>query len=209
MKHILFLLIITIVFISCTKKESDNNKTVIKNTKKEILKKGHEVKKEVLKKGHEAKKELSKKIKEVKKEGLFKAPDFDLATTTGDRVKLSDYKGKILLIDFWGSWCPPCRKMIPTLSSFVNKCSAKGVVLIGMHSSFRNPGAEKIDMLAGEMGVNYPMALGQSEVEAAYGVKAWPSLFLIGKDGMVKHRFVGYHSLDEIRKYVKIEMDKN
>jgi len=196
MKYILFLAIVAFLTISCTKE------------------KNLEIKKKVVKKVTENTSATSdRKVKKnttqkVKKDGLFKAADFELLSTTGDTVKLSDYKGKILLVDFWGSWCPPCRKMIPTLSAFVNKCSPKGVSLIGMHSSFRNPGAEKIDMLAGEMGVNYPMLMGKPEVEKAYGVKSWPSLFLIGKDGMVKHRFVGYHSLDEIRKYVKIEMDK-
>jgi len=138
----------------------------------------------------------------------FKAPDFELKNTTGDTVKLSDYKGKVILIDFWGTWCPPCRRMIPVLASFVNKCSKEGVVLLGIHSAGNSPGPAAIDDFAGKMGVNYPMLLGTREVERAYGVRGFPSLFLIGRDGMVKHKFVGVHPLDEIRKYVRKEIDK-
>jgi peroxiredoxin len=196
MKYIILLITLTL-FISCDKKASENND--IKDNKKVDVKKV-ELKKEV--------KASNLGVKRADGFQEFKAPQFSLKNTTGDTINLSDYKGKVVLLDFWGTWCPPCRKMIPVLSSFVNQCSKEGVVLIGIHSSGNSPGPEAIDDFAGKMGVNYPMLLGTQETEKAYGVRGFPSLFLIGRDGMVKHKFVGMHPVDEIRKYVRPEIEK-
>ncbi len=187
------ILIILISLISCdSKKNTKNIKENATTVKKEIVKK----------------KTVKKPVKRTNSFKEFKAPEFALKNTTGDTVKLSDYKGKVVLVDFWGTWCPPCRRMIPVLSSFVNKCSKEGVVLIGIHSSGNSPGPAAIDDFAGKMGVNYPMLLGTRKIENSYGVRGFPSLFLIGRDGIVKHKFVGVHSLDEIRKHVRVEINK-
>ncbi|MBN2694970.1 TlpA family protein disulfide reductase [bacterium] len=134
--------------------------------------------------------------------------DFSLKSTTGETITLSKYRGRVVLIDFWGVWCPPCKKMIPVLAEFVNQCSDKGVVLLGIHSVSNFPGAEDIDFFAGQMGVNYPMLIGTPENEKKFDIKAFPTLIIIGPDGKIKHRFVGYHSVDEIRKEVRKELDK-
>ena len=185
------ILIILISLISCDSKK--NTKTPPKKTKNTIT-----IKKKTIKR-------IPKRTNGFQE---FKAPEFALKNTTGETVKLSDYKGKVVLVDFWGTWCPPCRRMIPVLSSFVNKCSKEGVVLIGIHSAGNSPGPAAIDDFAGKMGVNYPMLLGTRKVQNDYGVRGFPSLFLIGRDGMIKHKFVGVHSLDEIRKYVRKEIEK-
>ena len=138
----------------------------------------------------------------------FFAPDFELKTTTDEIIKLSDYKGKVVIIDFWGLWCPPCKKMIPVLAQFVNECSKEGVSLLGIHSVSNFPGNDKIDFFAGEVGVNYPMLIGTSENEKNYQITAFPTLYIIGKDGFVNHKFMGYHSLESIKEKVREELNK-
>jgi len=201
------ILVLLMSFTACNKKNEEKHSstasTPLSNHTKTVTDRN--------KKEKETVKHKPVKHKPVRRTNLFKefkAPEFALKNTTGDIVKLSDYKGKVVLVDFWGTWCPPCRRMIPVLSSFVNKCGKEGVVLIGIHSSGNSPGPAAIDDFAGKVGVNYPMLLGTKEVENAYGVKGFPSLFLIGRDGQVKHKFVGVHALDEIRKYVRVEIDK-
>ncbi len=137
-----------------------------------------------------------------------KVYDFSLKNTTGETVTLSQYKGRVILVDFWGVWCPPCKKMIPVLAEFVNQCSDKGVVLLGVHSVSNFPGVEEIDFFAGEMGVNYPMLIGTPENEKQFDIKAFPTLIMIGSDGKIKHKFVGYHSVEQIRTEVRKELDK-
>jgi len=196
---IFILLALLTLFASCNK----TNKTEDKVTNKKVKETVKSVEKNKVKK-----KTNHNSVKRTNLFNEFKAPEFALKNTTGDTVKLSDYKGKIVLIDFWGTWCPPCRRMIPVLSSFVNKCSKEGVVLLGIHSAGNSPGPAAIDDFAGKMGVNYTMLLGTRENESAYGVKSFPTLLLIGRDGIVKKKFVGTHKLSEIRKYVRAEMDK-
>ena len=198
MKYLIILMSIFLT-VSCNKKSNSDS------VEKKDIKKKLETKKVKTTKNSHA---LHDKVRKTNAFKEIKAPEFTLENTTGDKVKLSDYKGKVILLDFWGTWCPPCRRMIPVLSSFVNKCSKEGVVLLGIHSAGNSPGPAKIDEFAGKMGVNYPMLLGTRENQNAYGVKSFPTLLIIGRDGMIKHKFVGVHPLSEIRKYVRKEMDK-
>jgi len=159
-------------------------------------------------------KEVKTNTKEIPQRGQTKAftpffaPDFELKTTTDETIKLSSYRGKVVIIDFWGLWCPPCKKMIPVLAQFVNECSKEGVSLLGIHSVSNFPGNDKIDFFAGEVGVNYPMLIGTSENEKNYQISAFPTLYIIGKDGFVNHKFMGYHSLESIKAKVREELNK-
>lgn len=159
-------------------------------------------------------KEVKTNTKEIPEKGQtkaftpFLAPDFELKTTTDETIKLSNYKGKVVIIDFWGLWCPPCKKMIPVLAQFVNECSKEGVSLLGIHSVSNFPGNDKIDFFAGEVGVNYPMLIGTSDNEKNYQISAFPTLYIIGKDGFVNHKFMGYHSLESIKEKVREELNK-
>ena len=116
------------------------------------------------------------------------APDFTLQTPDGKTIQFSDFaKGKYVVIDFWASWCPDCRKDLPEVIRMYNKWHAMGVEFLGV--SFDTDKQKWTDYLA-KAGVPYPQVselkrMNTSEVAKAYGVRWIPSLYLIGPDGKV------------------------
>lgn len=116
------------------------------------------------------------------------APDFQLNTPDGKILKFRDFaKGKYVVIDFWASWCPDCRKDLPEVIRMYNKWHEKGVEFLGV--SFDTDKQKWTDYIA-QSGVPYPQVselkrMNQSDVAKAYGVRWIPSLYLIGPDGKV------------------------
>ena len=116
------------------------------------------------------------------------APDFQLQTPDGKTLKFSDFaKGKYVVIDFWASWCPDCRKDLPEIIRLYNQFHENGVEFLGV--SFDTDKEKWTDYIA-KSGVPYPQVselkrMNQSEVAKAYGVRWIPSVYLIGPDGKV------------------------
>ncbi len=120
----------------------------------------------------------------------IKAPDFALLTLDGEKVKLSDYAGKVVILDFWATWCPPCRRGVPDLIS-IQKEYKDDLVIIGI--SLDQPSTQKdIQPFIEEFGINYPVVLGNQEVSMAYGnIRAIPTSFVIDREGNIANKFVG------------------
>ena len=116
------------------------------------------------------------------------APDFELQTPEGKTLKFSEFaKGKIVVLDFWASWCPDCRKDLPEIIRLYNQFHEIGVEFLGV--SFDTDKEKWTDYIA-KSGVPYPQVselkrMNQSEVAKAYGVRWIPSIYLIGPDGKV------------------------
>ncbi|GBD86558.1 thiol-disulfide oxidoreductase ResA [bacterium BMS3Abin03] len=129
-------------------------------------------------------------LQEVTENSLDKAPDFSLYTLDGTKIKLSDYKGKTVILDFWATWCPPCRKGIPDLVSIQDKFK-DDLVIIGI--SLDQPATQKdLPPFIENYGINYPVVLGTMEVVTAYGnIQAIPTSFIIDKDGYIVNKHVG------------------
>jgi thiol-disulfide isomerase/thioredoxin len=118
------------------------------------------------------------------------APDFSLPGLTGETVRLKDYRGKVVLVDFWASWCGPCRMEVPHLVELQTEYGPRGLTIIGVAVSDRE---ESVRMFAEQMGVNYLTALGTPEVVEAYGnFTSIPTAFLISPDGRIAARYTGY-----------------
>ena len=118
-----------------------------------------------------------------------KAPEFTLLSTEGKDIKLSAYKGKIVILDFWATWCGPCRKGIPDLVE-LQKEFGKDIVVIGI-SLDQDTKAEVVPFMQ-HFGINYPIAYGTFEVTQQYGgVEAIPTSFVINKNGEIVGRLVG------------------
>jgi thiol-disulfide isomerase/thioredoxin len=118
------------------------------------------------------------------------APDFTLYTLNGEEVKLSDYLGKVVILDFWATWCAPCRKGIPDLVSIQNEYK-EDLVVIGI--SLDQPATQdELVPFIESYGINYPVVLGNIEVSAVYGnIQAIPTSFIIDQEGNIINKHIG------------------
>lgn len=116
--------------------------------------------------------------------GTQTAPDFALQDLSGHTVHLSDLRGKAVVLNFWATWCPPCKEEIPWFIDLQNKYGSQGLQIIGV--SMDDGGKDAVAPFARDMGINYKVLLGDSEVADLYGgVHALPTTFYIGRDGKV------------------------
>ncbi|MEO7166457.1 MAG: TlpA disulfide reductase family protein [Chthoniobacterales bacterium] len=112
------------------------------------------------------------------------APNWELKDVEGKPVKLSDYKGKVILLNFWATWCPPCRDEIPDLIALQQRYAPQGLVVIGM--SVDRGGAEMVRRFATKMGINYPVVMADQKTAASYGdFSAIPTSFFINRKGEI------------------------
>jgi peroxiredoxin len=138
------------------------------------------------------------KSHEVKRSGgeANSAPLFSLPDLEGKRVDLISFKGKVILIEFWATWCGPCLKEIPILNQFHNQYKKNGLVVIGISLDRKEP--KEVKIFLERLGVEYLNLMGNDEVLEKYGripglgpVRGIPATFLIGRDGRVCRRFIG------------------
>lgn len=124
-----------------------------------------------------------------------KAPDFSLTSISGETVSLSDSDGKVRIVDFWATWCPPCRKGIPEFVELYDQYKDQGLEIIGI--SVDQDGAEVVKPFAKKMKMNYPVLLDDGEVSKAYGgIRAIPTAFVINQQGEIVKKYVGYRPKD-------------
>lgn len=125
------------------------------------------------------------------------APDFSLAALDGKTQKLSDYHGKAVLLNFWATWCEPCKIEMPWFVDLQKKYGPQGLQVLGIAMDDSDP--KDIAEFAKKMGVNYPILIGKEEVGTQYGgVQYLPSTFYISRDGKIVDRVFGLVSRSEI-----------
>lgn len=118
------------------------------------------------------------------------APEFQLMSLSGKNMRLADFKGKVILLDFWATWCAPCREEIPDLVQLQKQYADKGFTVLGV--ALDEEGATAVKPVAQKLDVNYPVLIGNTNVAAAYGgIQALPTAYLIGRDGRILKTFVG------------------
>jgi peroxiredoxin len=112
------------------------------------------------------------------------APLWELKDLEGKTVKLSDFKGKVVLLNFWATWCPPCRQEIPDLVALQNQYKDQGLVVLGV--SLDQTGTAGVKSFATRMKINYPIVMGDEKTAVAYGnIEAIPTTFFIDRAGNV------------------------
>ena len=126
--------------------------------------------------------------KQIEEKTLNTAPDFTLVDLDGKRHTLSDYKGNVVIIDFWATFCPPCRIEIPHFIEFYNEYKDRGLVILGVGLD----GKEKLRSFRDAMGINYPILVGDRVVAISYGVQAIPVTFILNSEGEFIKRILGY-----------------
>lgn len=116
------------------------------------------------------------------------APDFLLAYADGNQVRLSDLRGRPVILNFWATWCGPCRVEMPDLVRTYQDHAEDGLVVIGVNFQ---EGAEEIKAFAEEFDITFPLAADAGDLARAYQVRVMPSSYFIDKDGKVSTRWLG------------------
>lgn len=118
------------------------------------------------------------------------APDFNLPTTDGKQLKLSDYRGKVVLLDFWATWCLPCRKSVPDLIDLKKQFGGKGFEVIGI--SVDTETKNEVVPFIKNYGINYPVVYADNNVVMQYGgIRAIPTSFIVDQKGKIIASYEG------------------
>ncbi len=119
------------------------------------------------------------------------APAWELRKVDGSLIKSRDLDGKVVILDFWATWCPPCRKEIPGFVELQKEYSDKGLVVVGVSLDEGSP--EAVKAFIRQFGINYPIVMGTPEVVAAFGgVEGLPTTFILDRQGKIAGKHVGY-----------------
>jgi len=135
------------------------------------------------------------------------APDFVLKDIEGKDIQLSSYKGKMVVLEFWATWCPPCKATIPELIALQNKYVGKGLVVLGVSIDEGGNLTPKLSAFSKENKINYTILIGNEQVSKAYGVMSIPATFLIGKDNKIIAAYKGY--VDNLEAIISQRIDKD
>lgn len=124
------------------------------------------------------------------------APLFSLTTPSGEKIHLADFRGKVIILDFWATWCPPCQEGIPHLNQLYREYRKDGLVVIGI--SLDRGGPEEVRRFLDQKGVEYINVMGNEEVFQAYSglpglgkIQGIPTAFIVDREGRVHKKFVG------------------
>lgn len=136
--------------------------------------------------------------------------DFKLDSVEGKKVQLADYKGKLLIVDFWGTWCPPCRKEIPHFVSLLEKYEKSGLRIVGINYEGDPAGAvEKIKAFASSNGIKYPCLIGDEATQKQVPeFRGYPTTLFVDGSGVVRLKIVGYHSQEHLETIVQLLLEK-
>jgi peroxiredoxin len=120
------------------------------------------------------------------------APPFSVTTTSGQSVTLDNYHGSLLIVDFFATWCQPCRQSIPHLVEMKKKYGKQGLQVLGLSAD--EDGERYVKAFADEFRINYPLALAGNSVTSDFGIRSVPVMFVIDKKGKIAEVYRGYSS---------------
>lgn len=120
---------------------------------------------------------------------LRPAPDFSVTDLSGSRLTLTQYRGKIVLLDFWATWCAPCKEEIPHFIDMQNRYGSRGLQVIGISMDDDEPPIRDFQQ---QFKMNYPVARGSADLATQYGgVLGLPITFIIDREGRIVSRHIG------------------
>jgi peroxiredoxin len=118
------------------------------------------------------------------------AQDFELPTLMGDYVKLSDYRGKVVFLNIWATWCPPCREEMPSLESLYQRLKGQEFEMLAV--SIDREREKVVGPFAAKYGLTFPVLLDpDSKTYRLYGLTGIPESFIVDKSGVVIHKIIG------------------
>ncbi|MFC1851639.1 peroxiredoxin family protein [candidate division CSSED10-310 bacterium] len=116
------------------------------------------------------------------------APDFTLQDTNGRDLTLSDFNGKVVLLDFWATWCPPCRKEVPHFKALHNKYGDQDFEIVGVAVDDER----KVKKYVEKEGIPFNIVIADRTTANKYNIRAFPTTFLLDKKGTIKYKWIGY-----------------
>jgi thiol-disulfide isomerase/thioredoxin len=129
------------------------------------------------------------------------APAFSLKALNGRVAKLSDYKGKVVLINLWASWCAPCRMELPELVRLQRQYKARGLQIVGV--TYPDDDAASVRRMTRQLKLNYPILFGTSELLDAYQIgEVLPATVIVDRDGIIRERILGILEPEEFKNRV-------
>jgi len=121
----------------------------------------------------------------------FLAPDFELKTTTGETIKLSDLRGQAVLVNLWATWCPPCRAEMKSIEKVYNEYKDQGLVVLAVDMTYQDD-PTKIAPFVTEQGLTFRILLDETgDMAQAYQLRSLPSSFFINRDGIINEVVIG------------------
>lgn len=136
------------------------------------------------------------------------APEAEFETLGGTAVHLSDYRGQVVVLNFWGTWCPPCVREIPELVKLQPRLEELGATVLG--PAIDSGSSQHIREFLAEYGVNYPILKGRNDVAIGeFGAMGYPTTFLIDADGVIRKRYLGPQTaeglLEDVRRLLEAQ----
>ena len=128
--------------------------------------------------------------------------DFNLTDSKGASIKLSDYKGKVVLLDFWATWCGGCKVEIPWYIEFQNTYKDKGLSVVGV--SMDDDGWKSVKPFLAENRINYPIVIGSSDLGTQFGLSALPLTLLIDRNGKIADSHAGMVDKDAFEREIQV-----
>ncbi len=120
------------------------------------------------------------------------APDFELQALHGGQMKLSDLRGKKVIVNLWATWCPPCRAEMPDMQSFYEENKDKGVVILGVNLTQTETKSEAVSTFVETYGITFPILMDvDKQVSNVYKAISIPTSFIIDSKGVIQNKFIG------------------
>ncbi len=130
------------------------------------------------------------------------APEFSLSDINGNKVSLSDFRGRVVILDFWATWCPPCIAEIPHFIELQDEYKNKGLEVVGISVDWN--GERIVPLFAEENNMNYTLLLQDDRVTDSYGgIISIPTTFVIDRDGNIRKRYMGYRDKEVFENDIK------
>jgi peroxiredoxin len=125
------------------------------------------------------------------------APDFELQTPDGESVKLSDFRGKKVIVNMWATWCPPCKAEMPDMQKFYEQYKNENVSILAVNMTTSEKSIDDVTAFLDEFGITFPVVLDQqNEVAEVYQVYALPSSYIIDSNGIIQQKITGPMNLE-------------
>ncbi len=120
------------------------------------------------------------------------APDFELTTLDGERIKLSDFKGKKVILNFWATWCPPCKAEMPHMQNFYEKNKDKGIEIVAVNLTNVDKGQAAIESFVKEYGLTFQIPLDENgDIGEIYQTFSIPTSYILDSNGIITNKIIG------------------